>query len=487
MNYSAYQQDIFDWAVQNLGKGKHLIVEAVAGSGKTTTIVELFHRLPSNTNAIFVAFNKHIATELQGRGLNAATLHSAGFKALRDNVPGRVEVKADKVARILKWDIFKLKTATKEEKAHCFAVLNPIVKIISLLKGRAYINHAIDAEVVDELIERFAIDIPTDKDFMGPLQDAWLRDFKRMRVIDFDDMLYIPVREGWTIPTYDLVCVDETQDLNLVQVRLVEQMVRNNGTAIFVGDSGQAIYGFRGAAPESMANIRKDMGCEELPLSICYRCPKAVVKAAQEYVPHIEAAEGAADGVVETVSGEEYLELVAEDDYVLCRTTAPLVSHCMKLIADGRYARVLGREIAKGLVTMVQDIGEKLPIDEFLLALTDYTNKKSEALLRRERDVQIQILQDKAECIRALAAEATTGEDVILKIEEVFSDHEARNGITFATIHKAKGLEGDRIFILHPELLPHPMAKLDWQIKQESNLAYVAITRAKQELRWVKE
>ena len=486
MEYSPFQLDIFAWVVANLGSGNHLMVEAVAGSGKTSTIVEVFHRLPAGVDARFVAFNKHIATELQRKGLNAATLHSVGNRVVRENVLARVNVKASKVADILKWDIFKLsKETSKEEKVKLFSCLTPVSKIISLLKGRTFVGDTIPAELVNELVDRYAIDLP-DFEINSILQEAWSIDARKTRVIDFDDMLYIPIREGWSFPTHDLVCIDEAQDLNPVQVEIVRQMVRNGGTAIFVGDSGQAIYGFRGADPDSMANIQRDMGCEQLPLSICYRCPKAVVTAAQKYVPHIEAAEWAADGLVETITEENFLDDVAEDDYVLCRTTAPLVSYCMKLIADGRYARVLGREVGKGLASMVQDIGERLPIEQFLEALSLFVEKETTKLARRDKEMQIQVLEDKAACIHALAGEAVTGGDIIAKIEEVFSDQEARNGITFATIHKAKGLEGDRIFILHPELLPHPLAKLDWQRKQEDNLAYVAITRAQQELRWVK-
>lgn len=51
-----------------------------------------------------------------------------------------------------------------------------------------------------------------------------------------------------------------------------------------------------------------------------------------------------------------------------------------------------------------------------------------------------------------------------------------------STIHKAKGLEAERVFILKPDLMPHPKAKRGWEIDQENNLRYVAITRSKREL-----
>jgi len=65
----------------------------------------------------------------------------------------------------------------------------------------------------------------------------------------------------------------------------------------------------------------------------------------------------------------------------------------------------------------------------------------------------------------------------------IFSDD--TRGIVLSTIHKSKGLENDRVFFLLPELLPSRFATMDWQLEQEENLRYVAITRAKKELVYV--
>src|SRR5262249_55889188 len=54
--------------------------------------------------------------------------------------------------------------------------------------------------------------------------------------------------------------------------------------------------------------------------------------------------------------------------------------------------------------------------------------------------------------------------------------------LIFSTVHKAKGLEFDTVYILKSELMPHPAAKRGWQLDQEYNIIYVALTRAKQRL-----
>jgi len=68
-------------------------------------------------------------------------------------------------------------------------------------------------------------------------------------------------------------------------------------------------------------------------------------------------------------------------------------------------------------------------------------------------------------------------------IKGIFSDEV--KGIILSTIHKAKGLENDRIFFLAPELIPSKYATQPWQYEQEQNLFYVAVTRAKHELIYV--
>jgi superfamily I DNA/RNA helicase len=78
-------------------------------------------------------------------------------------------------------------------------------------------------------------------------------------------------------------------------------------------------------------------------------------------------------------------------------------------------------------------------------------------------------------------------DEVIQKIESIFTDDKTTPGIMLSSVHKSKGLEARRVFILLPEEapMPHPMSKTSWGREQEMNLKYVAITRAIEELVWV--
>src|SRR5690606_18120963 len=99
---------------------------------------------------------------------------------------------------------------------------------------------------------------------------------------------------------FDNVLVDEAQDLNVAQRILIRRMLKEGGRLIAVGDPRQAIYGFRGADSDSFRLIGEEFNATDLPLTVTFRCPKAVVAQAQRYVSHIQAHETAPEGEVIT-------------------------------------------------------------------------------------------------------------------------------------------------------------------------------------------
>lgn len=247
----------------------------------------------------------------------------------------------------------------------------------------------------------------------------------------------------------------------------------------------QAIYGFRGASSSAMEKFKEAFSMVELPLTVSYRCAQAVVQEARRFVAHIEPAPSAPEGVVrvwEPEGGEEVPSFDASDA-VLCRTTAPLFKLAYQIIASGTGCRILGREIGEGLVALIKKMRAR-DVDGLQAKLERFEQREVAKLLEQEKEAQAEAIKDRVDCIRlTIDALPETGRTVGKLVARIRSMFEATGPVTtLCTVHKAKGLEWDRVYVLRPDLMPHPMARKPWEQEQEVNLQYVAITRAKREL-----
>jgi superfamily I DNA/RNA helicase len=486
----------------------HLIVEARAGTGKTFTLVEGLNRLrgmptkgiipspqqsavwesmersASIASTTFVAFNKSIASELQRkipRGCSASTIHSMGFAVCKQAFPG-ISPEG--------WRVSNLIGYTLGEDTRQLRKKNPVLlKATETLVGLCKLTlQEPEEDTLQALCDHYSIELNGQREAVFKLTPAILEACKTPDCeIDFNDMIWLPVVLGLPIPRSDLLLVDEAQDLNRCQQELVLQAGKR---LILCGDPCQAIYGFAGADTDSIPRMRKLLestpnGCEVLPLTVTRRCGHRIVEEAKTLVPDFEAHDTNPPGKIESLSPENLLKVVKSGDMVLCRVNAPLVSTAFRLIAQGIRANIQGREIGKGLVSLITKLRAST-VEDLLVKLDDYYQREAQRLASRKNPSESALiaLQDKTECVRCFCDNATTIKQVVSKIESLFSDN-SLGGVLLSSIHRAKGLEAPTVYLLHPELLPHPMAKTAWAVGQEKNLKYVAITRAIKRLVYV--
>jgi len=253
----------------------------------------------------------------------------------------------------------------------------------------------------------------------------------------------------------------------------------------------QAIFGFAGANAQSFQQIVKDMKAKVLPLSVCYRCPTSGIDIAKKWVPQIEAAPGAVEGTVQNIKYDEMKEMVREGDMILCRRNAPLIDAAFSIIADGLPAVVKGRAIGKGLVKMIEKVAKGTTFEDFGKKLTEWTSNEKNTITQRGGDdsaiqQKCMMIDDSAECIRIVyeRSDVKSIRQLIGSINNLFSDD--RGSVTLCSIHRAKGLENERIFLLGPTEINFKGQK-EWQKEQEANLSYVAHTRHKNDLIYVAE
>jgi hypothetical protein len=232
------------------------------------------------------------------------------------------------------------------------------------------------------------------------------------------------------------------------------------------------IYRFRGADENAFNNVKTHLSATELPLSVCYRCPKSVIREAQTIVPAIEWAPDAEEGEVGDATFKEMKRDAQSGDVIISRTNAPLISLCMWFLSEGRRAAIAGRDIGAQLAAFVKKSKAKT-VSQLREYVEAWGTKECDRLAKKRRDTQA--VEDRVACILALSENAVTVADVVSEIESLFADNTDKNRITLSTTHKAKGLEWDRVWLLAATYRRRPGI-------EEDALYYVAVTRARKTL-----
>lgn len=499
--WSGYQETIFEFVRSGVGNA---IVEAVAGSGKTSTIVECTQRIPRGKTCIMLAFNKTIAEELKNRGVNARTFHSLTYSPVMNSRKTN-NVETNKL-RMLAKQIFD------SDEAFIYGAF--ISKLVGLAR-----NAGIGCLIPDkeeawwDLIDHHDLELENERANMATaveMSRLLLDASNTSNFVDFDDMLYLAVKDGILLPKFDFIFVDEAQDTNAIQRAIIRKICREDSRVIFVGDPAQAIYGFRGADSDSMAVLAKEFNCTNLPLTISYRCATSIIKEAHRYVKHIEAAPNAPAGDVYKVkslkkvvantaalcagTSDEATPNAPEDraftprDLVVCRTTKPLIALAFQAMRQRVPVKIMGREIGQGLKTIIGKMRAN-DIDDLVVKLEAWASREIDKAIAKQLDAKVDQLQDKLDAIlclvEGLPEDHRTIPDLLECLESLFNNN--TQALTLSTIHKAKGMEADRVWWLNSSLCPSKWAKKDWQQQQEINLCYVAITRAKMTLLYIED
>lgn len=471
------QQEAFisAFALAATKEGPSLIGEAVAGSGKTHTLLAAALSLGSSTT------------------WTVKTLHGLGYSAWQDKIGRRLRISGGKMFTLLKElsvesELFSdiLALAKMGKVAGIVPTPSPTLspsKKATTLAEKGTTLFPDDSETWEEIA--FQFDLQISPEILTGARRLILSSIEAAFTgyLDFDDMLYMPVCFRGVFRKYPLVVVDEAQDLSAIQQEMLRKSLPSSGRLVAVGDRNQAIYGFRGALAESIPDLIRDFQMQEFPLTVSFRCPRAIVEEARKTVPHIEPSPFAEQG--EIIHHDKGLSLSEVPPVVLCRNTAPLISLALSLIASGRGATIKGREIGKTLITFVKTVsGEKkgktsMPLVQFQQHLSLYVKNEIARKPFRESALVDQQNAILAICRRAenvIASPTTT--HLIQIIEELYDD-KTHSAILLSTIHKAKGLEWNEVLILDPQLIPSCYATQEWQLQQERNIRYVAVTRAK--------
>lgn len=399
-NWSGLQRAVFR-AIRNTNQ--NIVINAVAGSGKTTTILKALDFIPRDKSVLLVAFNKTIQKELAARvprdrgGLTISTLAAHGYAILR---------RYWRDARLLmrRGAYGNICDELRDKKVFAAALggeyiggdnigllLEQIQKLIDLCES--YV--ALTPEAILAVAEDY--DLFTMQTGGGPgawryqgkhrwftAADivTWVRRAQAERLkepqppnyakdvllnpnsglrggldayneltengarafISFADMAFVPAVYGHMVPERlsDVIIVDETQDMDVAQLTVVRRSLAPGGRIIVVGDRRQAIYRFRGADSDGMDRLARELDAVSLPLSESYRVTQCAARYAQAVVPTFSVPASAPEGRCDEILAKRMTEIWGPGDIVISRQNAPLLPLAFIAIARGVTPWILG-------------------------------------------------------------------------------------------------------------------------------------------------
>jgi DNA helicase II / ATP-dependent DNA helicase PcrA len=489
---------------------------AGAGSGKTTTITRrIANQVATGAfgadQILAVTFTDKAAAEMRGRlealtvaGVTARTFHSAALAQLHwlGHAP----------ERILPSKVLMLRRIGNSlPPPYKFKPAGDLATEIEWAKNRRLSPET----YLDGLGEH---EPPIPRDLMRRVFRYYEAEKSERGFVDFEDVLELTVTMfdgdeqavAEVRERYRAFTVDEYQDVNLLQQALLDRWLGSSDDLCAVGDDYQSIYAFTGATPRYLLALPKRFPrTTVIRLEANYRSTPQILALANRIVPSLGGAEKVlrathADGaepvvrvvdderafVVEQVRSLNAAGVAYEEIAVLCRTNARLADfeepfHEAQMPFQG--AALLSREAARHLLKRLRKLK---PTPVVAAAVRGYARDSGwvERLPEKLGERELVRQADLARLVK-LAAEFDDGvrttRDFIDDLERRFgSTGPDRRGVHLLTLHGAKGLEFEAVFLPRVEEreLPIRQAKKPEEIGDERRLFYVGLTRAKRHL-----
>lgn len=480
----------------------NLIVQALAGTGKTTTIKQGVNRMnwepmkigfvPSDEQEAVIqammleghpgrmhltSFSSDAVEQLKiglPTGVTASSVYGMGLSAAkRKGMAAHIDKQGGKYYRLMA-DFMGGRWKGEDE----FPGLTRLaVKLCE--KARLELRRSVTAEDVSCLCDHYSIEIEVSLEKVTDAVNFLLkRGLEVTDSFDYTDMVWIPLMRFLVQKEYDHLIVDEYQDMGLAQQEMCYRVARR---IMAIGDQNQAIYGFMSAdvaATETfrIALSRTARGVRIFSMTLTRRCAKEIVRYANSVLDTgLEPLSDAQEGKVDfTTTGCFDVRSVGPTDMVICPTNAPLISLMFKMDKAGKKSYVRKSDVVDSMKEYV--VGFNKGIVEFRLATKRRWDQYAEGKSRAMR-----ALRDRFECLHTFAMNCATVDEVNKMLILRFAE-DNRKGVTrLSTVHRAKGLEAKRVVFWEYNRCG-AFAEKSWEKVEATNLRYVGATRAAEEL-----
>jgi UvrD-like helicase family protein len=450
--------------------GKNTVIEAGAGTGKTSTLRMIATEL-GRSRGLYLAFNKPIAVDAQRSfpgNVTARTAHSVAFNSVGRQYKARLDapkLSAAASAQILGLDI------TMSLECGSALLTAPVLAHHALETVKRYCQSDADEILTRHVPKLPGVDEPEDRDMLVTLvlpiaKRAWadIREIEGRLKFEHDHYFKIWALARPRLP-YDFICLDEAQDTNPVLAKVVyDQPIQQ----IVVGDSNQAIYGWRGAV-DALANWPAS---HRLQLTKSWRFGPQLADEANKWLKVLGSGMRlTGNSAVRTHIGDIGVDFA---DAVVCRTNAETIHQAIAALAAGRRTALVGGTRAiEDMARAAQALQDGKATEHPELAMFESWDAVKEYAKTDAASADLRVL------VRLVEKHGTSG---IRKITRQFVD-ERDAEVRISTAHKAKGREWDSVMIggdfFEPKAQPGTPGAVD---RDEARLSYVSITRAKRSL-----
>lgn len=491
---SSYQTKIFDCVVHGSG---NVVIKARAGSGKTATIIACMKLVQSKKKCIFLAFNKSVKEEIEGKltgypNCTVKTVHGLGFSMLCSYLDEQPIVDEFKYNTYLRRNINELSNAPIKDKKKIDEYCDSIIQLLEFSR----MNLAQSKREIEKIAKEYSISIDNDEIEVVIKLLKWGK--KNLKTVDFTDLVWLPYELD--IPPkqnkYDWIFNDEAQDYSIAYVKLFNRCFKRGTRFVSCGDEFQSINQFAGASEQAFNTMINMPNTQVFDLPLSYRCDKSIIKEANTFVPDIIARDDAGLGLVKH---DTKLAELRDGDLGLARTNGIIFKAYTRLIKMGKACYIKGTDDDKNKLLGIvhkfgvnDSLGKDFKCDGLFPRLYDDMIMERNRLVKNGLDMidainsqQVQTKYDTISSLSTISEGCDTVTSLIDKINKIYSRSDT--GICLSTIHKAKGLEANNVHIFCRSTMPQKYAKTQSEIQQERNLIYVSITRAKHKLCYVSE